>query len=354
MTQTSQTPASRPRPTRKLVADLIHYALPLAVSAILIVWLFRKVDIHEVEKVIHNGVNFWWIGLMMVLTTLSHVIRGIRWGIQLRGVGIPRMSPVAESVSIFGAYALNLVLQSLGEVWRVVYVAKREKAPLSKVVGTDIADRGSDGVMIVLIAIFTFLVARGPLNEFLNRYAVGKELLDITHNPGTWCLLALLIGGIGSVLYFCRRWKYVKKIEDDASQIWDGFKVIFTMKGRGQYVLLTIAIWVCYFVQNYVCFFAFPFTRELFNDPSLHYALLPGLIVFVFGSFSMAVPSSGGLGPWNLAVMFALSLYGISDAEGAAYSLVVWSCQSIAIIAAGIFAAVYVSINKRSVSAKAS
>lgn len=345
-----KTSTSNPAPTsgraHKIVADLIHYAIPFVVSIIMVVWLFHKVDIHEVEKVVRQGVNFWWIGLMMILTTLSHIIRGIRWGIQLRAVGIPRISPVAESVSIFGAYALNLIFQSLGEVWRVVFIAKREKAPLSRVIGTDIGDRASDGIMIVLISIFTVFVASGPIEAFLHHYSLGRKLMDIVHDPGIWCAVALIVGAIGSAFYFFRHYKAIKKIEDDADQIWQGIRVLFTMKGRTAYVLLTFAIWICYFFQTYVCFYAFPFTQQLCTEPGLVHGLLPGLIVFVFGSFSMAVPSNGGLGPWNLAVMFALSLYGISDTQGAAFSLVVWACQSTALILAGIFAAIYVSTTK--------
>ena len=54
-------------------------------------------------------------------------------------------------------------------------------------------------------------------------------------------------------------------------------------------------------------FQAFPFTRALVEEPGSAWGLIPGLVVFVFGSYSMAIPSNGGLGPWNLAVMFGRS-----------------------------------------------
>ena len=56
----------------------------------------------------------------------------------------------------------------------------------------------------------------------------------------------------------------------------------------------------------------------------------------------MAVPSNGGLGPWNVAVMYALMLYGIGETDATAYSLVVWAFQAMMIIALGIFAAGYI------------
>ena len=54
------------------------------------------------------------------------------------------------------------------------------------------------------------------------------------------------------------------------------------------------------------------------------------------------MPSNGGLGPWNLAVMFALELYGVSESSAAAYSVAVWSCQTIMLIMLGIFSAIYI------------
>lgn len=61
----------------------------------------------------------------------------------------------------------------------------------------------------------------------------------------------------------------------------------------------------------------------------------------------MAVPSNGGLGPWNIAVIFALSLFGISNTEGTAYSMVMWSMQSLTYIVLGIFSAIYFSITSK-------
>lgn len=91
---------------------------------------------------------------------------------------------------------------------------------------------------------------------------------------------------------------------------------------------------------------AFPFTRQLMEQPGLAAGLLPGLISFVFSSMSIAIPSNGGLGPWNLAVMFALSLFGISNADGAAFSLVLWSTVSLTLVILGIYTLCYVAVNR--------
>lgn len=329
-----------------IFGKVLKIVLPMGISAVLVVWLFHKINIKDIKEVLHNGVRFEFIAMMMFFTMLSFIIRGIRWGIQLRAANVPRMSATAESVSIFGAYALNLLVQFLGEAWRCVYVSRREKVKLATVVGTDLGDRGSDAVMILLIVALTFGIASNELHLFFNKYPLGRVIEQIFEH---WELYAGLIVVIGGFILADLKWKnskFFSGINLSISRMWDGFKVLFFMKGRWAYLWLTLGIWICYFLETYLCFFAFPFTRELITGPHTAFGLIPGLVVFVFGSVSMAVPSNGGLGPWNVAVSYALMLYGISSTDSVAYSLVVWGFQAIMIISLGIFSAIYVMTTK--------
>ena len=112
--QNPQSALPRHHAVARAVARVLKIVVPLGVSAGLVVWLFHKVDIQQVEQIIRHGVDYRFIVAMMIVTMFSHMIRGVRWGIQLRAAGIPRMPVVAEYVSIFGAYALNLVFPYLG------------------------------------------------------------------------------------------------------------------------------------------------------------------------------------------------------------------------------------------------
>lgn len=331
----------------------LDYLLPVAISVVLVVWLFKKVDFREIMQIVRTQCDFRWVVVMMAITTLSHIARGARWGIQLRGAGVPRMTLTKESVSIFGAYSLNLVFPRLGEVWRCVYISKSEHVPLSTVVGTDVGDRGSDAVVVALLTGLALIVAHPALDSFMHHYKVGRDIVSVLDDKILWLSVAAAAGAVWFVCHYMRRYAWVKKIDGSLDKIWSGFKVLFVMKGRGEYVLLTIAIWTCYYMETYVMFQAFPFTRVFVETPGYAAGFIPGLVVFVFGSFSMAIPSNGGLGPWNLAVMFALSLYGVSDAEGASFSMVMWSCQAAWLVVLGLFSAGYVMVHKRAVPGKA-
>lgn len=345
-TQATPTSPSSRKKILDILGKVVKILLPIAISAGLVIWLLHNVNFEKIKDVIHQGIRLEWIFLMMFFTMLSFIIRGIRWGIQLRAAGVPRMSVTSESVSIFGAYALNLVVQFLGEAWRCLYVTRREKVKLATVVGTDLGDRGSDAVMIILILGLTLAVASDRIKMFFEKYPLGRFLENAFDKWYLYVGILLIIAVFILIDYKWRNTKFFSGFNKSFFRLWDGFKVLFFMKGRWEYVWLTFGIWICYFLETYSCFYAFPFTRELISMPGSAWGLIPGLVVFVFGSFSMAVPSEGGLGPWNIAVMYALVLYGVGRDEATAYSLVVWGFQAVMIIALGIFSAVYVMLTK--------
>lgn len=332
---------------KKFASDVVRYVFPLAVSACLIIWLLHKVDFNDVMKIIHEKCNFFWIIIMMVMTGLSMAVRGVRWGLQLQASGIKKMPVVAECVSIWGAYALNLLIPDMGEAWRCIYASKRQKAPLSTVIGTDIGDRVSDLIVIVLLLGLSLIVAHPFIMDFMNKYKLGQEVESVIDKPYLWICLGGVIAFLWAVFHFFRSRQWVLKLTTNLKRMWAGFKVIFTMKLWWLYLIYTLAIWGCYFSKVYLCFFSFDYTDALVHEPGTAFGLIPGLVVFVFSSVSIAIPSNGGLGPWNLAVMFSLSLFGINSAEGTAFSLVVWTFETIMIVFLGFFSLGYVLYNNK-------
>lgn len=333
---------------RTILRDLI----PATVSVVLVIWLFHKVNIHTVMEVLRQGCDYWWLLIMCVVLVLSRSVRGLRWGIQLRAAGVKRMPAFAEMVSIYGAYALNLVFTGVGEAWRCLYVSRRQRAPLTTVIGTDLGDRISDAIVIVCLVVCTVFVARPALDRFMDHYRFGQELSSVLTSPWFFGGLLTIVAAILWLFLTHSDNKIILRIKKEVAQLWGGFKILFTMPRQFEYWSATVLIWIFYFLMTYLCFFAFPFTRELVR-PDLAYGLLPGLVVFVFGSLSIAVPATGGLGPWNIAVIFALTLYGVDQSDAATYSMVVWAFQTVAQVLLGLVAAVYTALDRRNVSSKA-
>lgn len=331
---------------RRLLGYTVKYLVPLALTILLVWYMFTKIDVEEMLSIIRHGVNYWWILLAMGISVLSHIVRAARWRIQLITLGI-RPPFMALCCSIFGTYALNLVFPRLGEVWRCAYISRRQQAPFATVLGSMVADRLSDTIMVLCITIFTFIVARSGMTAFLTKYPIGADLISAISNPATWVAAILAIAAIWGILHFGRNNRIIRKLTDTLTSLWQGFASVARMKGKWAFLGYTLAIWGCYFMQLYVAFYAFSFTDALCHTSGLAFGLLPCLVAFVLSSIGMAVPSNGGLGPWNVAVMFGLAIYGISDTQGSAFSILVWSAQTIMLVLLGIYTMVYISIGKR-------
>ena len=275
---------------QSILSKIMKFAVPLIVTVGLCYVLFKGLDFNEMMAIISEQCDFRWIALALVLSILSHVWRAFRWRIQLRALGVdaPRFALV---LSIFGTYAVNLVFPRLGEVWRTGYVSVREDARFSTVFGSMIADRFADLVTVGLLTLATFVMARGPIVEFVRAYPDAyQKLLNMATSPWTWGALAVVVLAMWWVLSHSRS-RLVAKSRDFLNGLWGGFAAIARMRGKFQWLGLTVCIWGCYFLQLEVAFHAFPLTRALFDS----HGLLVVLVCFVLTSISMGIPSNGGI-----------------------------------------------------------
>lgn len=325
---------------RKIAGYAVRWLVPLALTVLLVTYMFRKVEFSRMWEIMTHGVAYGWILCAMGISVFSHIFRAARWRLQLRAIGIdpPFMAVVC---SIFGTYALNLVFPRLGEVWRCTYIARLEHTHFSSVVGSMVADRICDMILVLTLTLLTFLVAAPAIEAFLVKYPVGRGLVDTTRNPWLW---VTIVGGallIWIIFHFGRSNRFVKATRKWLAEIWGGFAAVASMKGKWAFLGYTLCIWGCYYLQLYVAFFAFDFTRDLCAQPG--FGLVPCLVAFVLSSLGMAIPSNGGLGPWNIAVIFGLAMYGVSEAQGTAFSMLQWSGQTVMLIILGIFTMIYIS-----------
>lgn len=331
---------------KKIMSYVVRWLLPLALTILLVTYMFKKVNFSDMWEIVTHGVDYWWILAAMVISVFSHIFRALRWQIQLRSLGI-RPPLMALICSIFGTYALNLVFPRLGEIWRCSYIAGREHKPFTTVVGSMVADRLSDTLIVLLLTLLTFVVATPAIEAFLVKYPIGAGLVDTFKSPWTWTVVFGSVALVWAIFTLGRNLGPVAKTRQWIGEMWKGFASIATMQGKWKFIGYTLCIWGCYYVQLYVAFFAFPFTRELCSEPGLAFGLTPCLVAFVLSSIGMAVPSNGGLGPWNIAVMFGLAVYGISDAQGTAFSMLQWSGQTVMLILLGIYTMAYISVSGR-------
>ena len=331
---------------KKAISYLIKYGIPLVIGVGLMYFLYKNVDLDAMIDTLKTDVNYWWFIPIAIVSIFSHVFRALRWRLQLKAIDVkPSFSAVLNS--IFGTYAVNLAFPRLGEVWRCGYIANRQKASVTQVMGSMVADRLTDTVTVLALTFVTFLLAQGAFSKFFDAYPQMKEnFMSVASDARIWFGTTILIIALGWLLVMKTENKIIKKIQLMARNLWNGFAAITRMEGKWWFLLLTILIWGCYFLQLYLATKAFSFTNGL--------SVLAVLVMFVLSSIGMGVPTNGGLGAWHVAIIFGLSLYGVGvfatnnfDPRASTFAMLVWGFQTLLLIVLGVYAFITMAIDRR-------
>ena len=320
---------------------LLKYVVPLFITVLLCRLLFVDVDFGEMWVTVRDRCHFEFIVIALCVSIFSHIFRAMRWRIQLQALNIA--APLFTLVlSIFGTYAVNLVLPRLGELWRTAYVAKRQKAEFSTVFGSMVADRFADSLTVLLLLVVALFLSGLGNGTFIGEDTVMR-IGSLISSPWIWLGFAAIISLIWWILKKHSGNALFLKIKHFIRGLWAGFAIVATMPGRGRWLLLTACIWGCYFFQLYIAFFAFDFTAQIVHT----YGLVAVLVTFVLSSLSMAVPSNGGIGPWQWSVIIALGLYGLDKAQGTIFANLVMGTQTILLIVLGLFTFGCIALQKK-------
>lgn len=278
----------------------------------------------------------WILIPIIIIGFLSHLFRALRWQIMLEPLSIfPSLFNTVGAVFI--GYATNLAVPRMGEVAKCTVIARYEKVPADKVIGTIVAERAFDLVCLMIITVLTFLVQMdiigGYVQELLSALD-GKHLLIMA--------IVAVVALIGFVWLMKMLYEKTKngKVGGFIKGLAEGLKAIFAMKKRALFILYTVLLWGAYLSLIYIGFSAIPATE--------HLGIGAALSILVFGSLGMIV-TPGGLGAYPKAIQVVLAkVYAIKDSFGLAFGWLSWLAQTIIII---LFAIVFFLIlpiyNKR-------
>lgn len=303
------------------------------------VWsLTHKVEWDIVIEEIEKGIAWQWVAVSIVFALASHIIRGLRWRMQLRALGV---NPSAHdmAVSVFGNYGLNLMLPRVGEVWRCSYIAHNYHLPFSTTVGTMVSERLVDMLVAGCMTMAAFVHEREHFATFLAGSDGGQKILDLITSPWLWgfgvgCLLLAI--GCRKMLKHTKAYQLVAGF---VTNMWTGIKGLKDVPNLWGYLAWSIALWACYYLNSYTCCYFFGFTE--------HLDAWAGLAIFVMGSLSLVLPVQGGLGPWHYAVGTALLCYGIgqelTDPLVQTFIWVSWSIEQGFVLLLGLYALLFIS-----------
>jgi glycosyltransferase 2 family protein len=270
------------------------------------------------EKVVQDfkGVNYFWIFMVLAAYVVSNISRMIRWNFLVRPLGYAPRS-VNSFFSIMLGYFANLGLPRMGEVVRAGSLARYEKIPLQKVMGTVVVDRMLDVLSLATVISLAFLLEFDTLWTFVqeSRSSDAAEEGSLLSSNLIWLLLGIVaILGLCLLLFFkqIQRTNFYKKLVNFIIGFAEGIKSIRNLKKPWLFVFHSLNIWFMYFLMTYMGMLAF--------EPTAHLGMVVGLTVFAAGGLGIVIPSPGGMGTYHALVIGALALYEVAGEEAFSFA----------------------------------
>ncbi|MFV0346622.1 MAG: lysylphosphatidylglycerol synthase transmembrane domain-containing protein [Bacteroidales bacterium] len=323
----------------------LKYLFFLSVGVLIFYYIYKDEDFGKIKEALQNT-KYGWIVLSLTAGLISHISRTLRWRQVIQEMGYKaRIATCFHSVMI--GYMVNLIIPRGGEVSRSVALSQVEKIPFLKLMGTVVAERLIDLIMMVLILLIALALNFGELMKVIDENASIQHITDsILNNRIIIVLFFVLV--IAAIIFRKQILgeKLLDKIRHALKSFVEGFSAIRRLKNKGLFFVHTVFIWLMYYIMTYLVFFAFGFTENLSANSAL--------VVFIMGSLGIVFPSPGGIGTWHYMVILSLSIYGIGNVEASTFALVLHTSQNFMLLVVGLISLLilYTRFNLRSLSLK--
>jgi len=317
---------------RKRLFFILQYIIFLGLGIFLVWWSIHKLSDHDYLEFIGSlkNANYYLLIPVFLILTISHLSRALRWKILMASMGYkPKLSNTFCAVMI--GYLANLAFPRLGELLKCTILAKYEKVPPDKLVGTILIERAVDLLSFFIIILISLLSQA----KIVGNYAqVAFDKYFLSENTGMAIIkISVIVFSVAAAFfllkYIFRKYlhiKFIQKIRGIFNGIVEGLLSVKKMKNKWLFIFHSVFIWCCYLAGTYLGFHAIKETAAL--------PVLAAFPVLAFGTLAMII-TPGGIGLYPVFLMEAMILYDIPESYGTANGWLQWSAQFFLILIVG-------------------
>lgn len=268
---------------------------------------------------------------VLLLLLLSHWFRALRWKMLIEPLGYsPRSLNTFFGVMV--GYLVNLGAPRLGEIIKCTVLARYEKVPADKLVGTIVAERAFDLLCLIIVTTITLILEFDTIGAFAMNTV--RPLYQSASGQFSITKILIVTGAILAIIFLFRllfkrflHVNFVQKLKGILAGIWHGLTSIRFIKNKLLFLFYTAAIWILYLVSTWLGFQVLEETSGL--------GLAAAFSVLVMGSVGM-IMSPGGIGAYPWLIQQTTQLYGIeAEPYGQALGWLLWVGQFIIFIVFG-------------------
>lgn len=282
--------------------------------------------------------DYGLVALSAAVMMAAHYLRAMRWRFLLAPVQMLSTRSLFSALLI-GYAANSFVPAHLGEFLRALVIGKKHHLSASAALGSIVVERIVDVVSLIAVMALVLIVHPFP---------------DWVTTSGSVMLAGALL--LGAMLIACKRYEghaiawvraLIKPFPERIRRRLEALAVNFLggivpLKSPAHYAaasVLSIAIWLCYAAVYYICLAAFKLVA------AYHLAWYVGLVVLVFTTISVVIPSTPGyVGTFHYLCQVALVLFGVSASEALSYAVIAHLVGVVPVSVAGLACAHYEGI----------
>lgn len=305
--------------SKKKTIKAITFILPILLGVFLILYSISTLtekDTNAIQQSFKTA-NYGWVALSVFLGVMSHLSRAYRWNFLLEPLGY-KSRFTNSAFAVFMAYLLNIFIPRSGEIARATTLQRYENIPFEKALGTIVAERVFDVIVLGTIIAIAFYLQTDLIESYLWKDKENTSFFK-------WFVLA-----IAAVLSFIA-YRYFKKSKHPIvlkiirfiQGLIEGVKSVFTMRKKWAFLIHTLFIWAMYLLMFYVVIFALPETSKL--------PISAVVVAFVVGGLSMAL-TNGGLGTYPVFVAGVLTMYNVPNHAALAFGWIMWTAQTVMVL----------------------
>lgn len=318
---------------KKRLRTILQYLFFLSLGIFLVWWSVKDIDQaqrSEIRVALRNA-RYYLVGPVFIILLLSHYVRALRWRLLMQPMGY-----VPDRLNTFFAvmvgYLANQAFPRLGEVLKCTILARYEKVPADKLVGTIILERLIDAICLLIIFAITLLIQPDLYVQLTDLVFNNKGHEEEKRVPGY--LLALFILLLLAILLMV--WMLVKKkkpadvvaiVRKIGRRVMEGIGAIRHLRRRTEFILYTLLLWTLYLAGGYIGFHALQETE--------HYGIREAFTVLSAGSIGMII-TPGGIGGYAYLISQSMQLYGLHSGISVAFGWLLWIAQTTVILVVGL------------------
>lgn len=314
---------------KKLFA-VLKYLFFLGLGFFLIWWQFDKMTAEQRTQFGYSlqFANYWLLIPVVLMAILSHISRAIRWKILMEPMGY-KPSTANTFYAVMTGYLANTFVPRAGEIIKCTLLARYEKIPANKLIGTIIVERVFDFICYLIFILITILIQVDYVSNFvkekLSQITSTQEAFPLWGKVLAFAILVLLL--ILFVKWMFKRFahhRHIKTIKGFHIGFKEGLTAIARLKKKSWFIFHTLFIWVMYLLQIYIGFSALA--------PTEHLGIAEACSVLSLATLGMIV-SPGGIGAFPLAVQEVLLIYNVDNVS---FGWLIWGASTGIILIGGL------------------